>query len=301
MYIGQVAQIELPAGVWGCNQRGEIDRFQRLAGNPADPSVIAIVIPDLTQVPSDQSIWFILLSYDATGYVTDDEKSSLDDKTIDAMLAQFRSNQQEANVARRQQGYETLELTGWHSRPFFNDRTKNFTWALTNRSSGGDPGVNYTSRLLGRSGVMSATLVDVPGRIDRAIPLYENLMSRISFVQGNRYSEFKPGDKVAGYGLTALATGTTVAVAAKNWKGIVALGAAILAVLGGIVNWIKSKIRAMAGTPHAAPAAAAGASTEAPKSDAATIILTCRECGQKNRARADQSSPLCGKCGAKIQ
>jgi uncharacterized membrane-anchored protein len=251
------------------------------------------------QVTSDQTIWFIFFSYDATGYVSDDEKSLLDDKKIAAMLTQFRANQQQANVARRQQGYETLEVTGWHSRPFFHDRTKNFTWALTNRSSGGQPGVNYTSRLLGRSGVLRATLVDSPGRIDRVIPVYENLMSRISFVDGQRYSEFKPGDRTAGYGLTALATGTTVAVAAKNWKGLVAIGAAILAVLGAIVNWIKNKLGQMARIPKVAPVGAA--STNAQNTDASTVILTCRECGQKNRVRSAQSMPLCGKCGAVLK
>jgi uncharacterized membrane-anchored protein len=76
--------------------------------------------------------------------------------------------------------------------------------------------VNYTIRLLGRTGVMNAVLVSSPSSLDNDIKAFKASLGNFSFTQGQRYSEFRAGDKVAEYGLAALIVGGAAAAAAKS-------------------------------------------------------------------------------------
>jgi uncharacterized membrane-anchored protein len=66
-----------------------------------------------------------------------------------------------------------------------------------------------------------------------------------SFVPGQAYSDWRSGDKVAKYGLTALIVGGAAAAAVKTglllkfWKLILAAFAALVAYLKRIYNYIK--------------------------------------------------------------
>ena len=59
------------------------------------------------------------------------------------------------------------------------------------------------------------------------MPQPSALLAGLSFKPGHRYAEFRAGDKVAAYGLTALVAGGVGAAVAKSglfaklWKGIV--------------------------------------------------------------------------------
>ena len=52
--------------------------------------------------------------------------------------------------------------------------------------------------------------------VTTTLPVFQALMKDYSFKQGERYAEFKSGDKVARYGLAALITGGAAAVAYKT-------------------------------------------------------------------------------------
>ncbi len=128
-----------------------------------------------------------------------------------------------------------MELTGWAQPPHYDASTNNLEWALQISTAGGGGSVNYNTRLLGRSGVMSVTLVIDPEKLDGTLPSFKTLVSGHSFNEGQRYAEFKPGDKIAQYGLTALITGGAVAGALKTglfqkfWKLIVVAVAGLAA------------------------------------------------------------------------
>ena len=79
----------------------------------------------------------------------------------------------------------------------------------------GDISVNYTVRLLGRSGVMSAMLVSDPASLDNDMKAFKTALAGFDFASGQKYSEFRAGDKVAEYGLAALVVGGAAAAAAK--------------------------------------------------------------------------------------
>jgi len=74
------------------------------------------------------------------------------------------------------------------------------------------------------------------------VPTYAGLLEGFASAKGRSYAEYKSGDKVAEYGLTALMTGGAVAVAAKTgllkkfWKlllfGLIALAGFLKKILG---------------------------------------------------------------------
>jgi uncharacterized membrane-anchored protein len=82
---------------------------------------------------------------------------------------------------------------------------------------------------------MRVTLVADPDKLPEAMPRFETLIAGYGYKEGHRYAEFKKGDKMAKYGLTALVVGGASAVAVKSglfkwlWKGLIVAGVAIAA------------------------------------------------------------------------
>ena len=127
----------------------------------------------------------------------------------------FAQGTEEANNYRRSKGWDPLEVVGWKSPPAYEDETHHLVWALRNRASGGE-GINYNTRILGRTGVMSANLLVGNEDFDAAVPLAKKLLGGYSYLPGSKYAEWRTGDKVAQYGLTGLITGGLVVAAAKT-------------------------------------------------------------------------------------
>lgn len=175
--------------------------------------------------------WFIVFEFDETGYIKDDEKGSLD---AAAMLESIKRGTEESNKERRQRGWATMTITGWEQPPKYNEKTHNLEWAIRGEAEN-KPLVNYNTRVLGRGGVMRVTLVSDPASLPTVLPKFRTLMAGYDFNAGQRYAEFKAGDKVAEYGLSALVVGGAAAVAAKAgvfkwlWKLLVFGGVAIAA------------------------------------------------------------------------
>jgi len=111
------------------------------------------------------------------------------------------------------------------------------------------PVVNYSTRLLGRTGLMNVDLVLSPDEMGAVVPEVANLMSGFQYTPGKRYAEFRQGDKVAAYGLTALVAGGAGAVAAKTgllakaWKWLILLlvknWKLLLVIIGGGAALLK--------------------------------------------------------------
>jgi len=69
-------------------------------------------------------------------------------------------------------------------------------------------------------------------------PKYKDSLAGFNFKTGNTYAEFRQGDKLAGYGLTALVAGGAAAVAVKTglFKYI---GKFLIFILAGIAAFFK--------------------------------------------------------------
>lgn len=228
--LGSEAAIGVPAGCLFTGTNG-VKTFLEVTENPVSGNERGVV---MCQSDTASTPWFVLFSYDESGYVRDDDSSKLD---ADAILASVRQGTEAANEERKRRGWGTLTIEGWVTKPFYDRATNNLTWAITARDSAGGRSVNHSVRLLGRGGVMHADLVATPAQLDALIPKFNTMISGFSYGRGFKYAEWRPGDKVAAYGLTALVAGGAGVALAKSgllvkfWKLIVAGVAAAAAAI----------------------------------------------------------------------
>jgi uncharacterized membrane-anchored protein len=217
-------------------------KFMELNQNPTDGLEVGLITPK-----SDKENWFVLFEFEEVGYVKDDDRSSLD---ADALLKSIQDGTEDANKERKEKGWTPFHINGWYTRPFYDSQTNNLTWAVNgSEDQGANPSVNYSVRILGRRGNMRVDLVLDPKDMAAVEPQFKSLMNGFRFKQGNRYADFVKGDKLAGYGLTALIAGGAGAVAAKTgllakfWKLIVAMFAAIWKFLVLVFAAIATRIK----------------------------------------------------------
>jgi uncharacterized membrane-anchored protein len=203
--LGSVARIDVPEGYVFAGGE-DTQELMEMMENPLSGNEVGFLAPE-------ERHWFIVFEFEGIGYVEDDEKETLD---ADGILDSLRKGNDAANEIRRKNGWGTMEIVGWQQPPHYNEQTHNLEWATLARTESGETVINHNTRLLGRDGVMSATLVSDPGLIAEVLPVSSSLLARYEFLPGSRYSEFKAGDKIAEYGLTALITGGAAAVAIKS-------------------------------------------------------------------------------------
>lgn len=182
--------------------------------------------------------WSAYFRYQETGYIKDDEKLDPDE-----LMQSIKSDTQRANELRRQKGYPTVSVVGWKFKPEYDRNAKLLEWAILGKQDSTNTQiVNFNTRILGRRGVMRVTLVSSPNDFDEAVSELKGLLQGFQYDQGEKYSDFRQGDKVAEYGLAALIVGGAAAVATKKgfwaiiagffaaaWKFIAAMAAAALA------------------------------------------------------------------------
>jgi uncharacterized membrane-anchored protein len=192
-------------------------------------------------VNRDDSYWFAIFSYDDSGHVDDSDRKGLE---AGAIMEDMIEGNRQGNEERRRRGWTELTLEGWYREPYYDQATNNLTWSTRIASPEGR-GINHSVRLLGRTGVMSVALVaDADESLDRSVSEFDKMLTGVSYVEGQRYAEFKPGDKVAAYGLAGLIGAGAAGVALKTglfqkfWKLIVL---AVLALVG-VIKKVFSKI-----------------------------------------------------------
>jgi uncharacterized membrane-anchored protein len=171
--------------------------------------------------PMDSS-WDGYFNFNKIGYVKDD-----DDIDADDLLKQSKNDQKLANEYRREQGWSTLTILGWEYPPKYDSSNNRLEWAyLLLEDETNSELINYETRILGRNGVMDVVLVTTPENLSTAVKELKNNLSTFKFNPGEKYLEYKEGDRIAEFGLAALITGAAAAVATK--KGLWAMLGALL-------------------------------------------------------------------------
>jgi uncharacterized membrane-anchored protein len=165
--------------------------------------------------------WQAYLEFADEGYVKDDEKID-----APALLKTLKENTEHANEERQRRGWTPLHVVDWATPPVYNTTTKRLEWATVLESQGGR-GVNFSTKILGRRGFTSVIMVTDPENLSAAENALDTVLMGYEFNQGERYADWRSGDKVAEYGLAALVVGGVAAVAAK--KGLFSVLAGFLA------------------------------------------------------------------------
>lgn len=234
--LGAMAELTLPAG-YHAVEANSLKRYYQLTENIYDGNELGIVI-----APQD---WVLAFSYDDIGYVKDEDKDQLD---ADKLMKSMQEGQEASNKERAKQGWAEMKFAGWANPPHYDQKTNNLTWAVKLTSSEDEHKevfLNESIRLLGRGGVMNVTLVTDPKVYERDHAAASGLLAKnFTYVEGQRYAEFKEGDKIAEYGLAALVLGGAGAAAfkfgffQKFWKLLV-LGAVAV---GGVFKKLWARV-----------------------------------------------------------
>lgn len=189
--------------------------------------------------------WEAFFSFDSIGYVKDDDEIDADE-----LLESIKSVEKAANKYRKEQGWDTLTTLGWEFAPRYDKNNNLLEWAfILQNNNTQEKYINYKTRILGRTGVMSVVLVVSPEGLHEAVVDFKKRIKGFKYNPGERYSEYREGDRVAEFGLAALIAGGAAALASKKgfWATIVAFFVAakklvFVAVLGLFV-WIVSLFR----------------------------------------------------------
>jgi uncharacterized membrane-anchored protein len=240
------ANISVPEGFLFADAK-DSQKLLKAMGNLLSDREEGLLAPETAFKEGGGAAWFVVFEFNKTGYVKDEEKNAID---APKLLEGLKEGNVRGNKERERQGLEKLELVGWAVEPHYDDQTHNLEWGLLLRNAKGGMTVNYNVRLLGRRGVMECTLVLSQAELDAALPAFRTVLTGYEYKEGERYAEWRPGDAIAKYGLTALIAGGALAVAAKTgflqkfWKFLV------LIVIGA-ASWIKKAWNRMFGKEYA--------------------------------------------------
>jgi uncharacterized membrane-anchored protein len=222
--LGKEANIKLADGYVFANA-ADTRKLMASMGNRVDNTEVGLVSPR-----AEGEDWIMVFEYHDVGYVKDDDKDKID---ADALLKNISEGTEESNKLRKEKGIPGLHVVGWEEKPNYDPVTHNFQWALLAKNDDGSQVVNYNVRLLGRGGYMSVTLVEDPQKLALSKPKMREVLSGFTYRQGNSYAEWRPGDKLATYGLAALVAGGAGAAAVK--LGLFGVLAKLLAKAGKLV------------------------------------------------------------------
>lgn len=189
--------------------------------------------------------WFVLFEFDPIGYVRDNDAKKIN---ADKLLEEIKKGTEKDNEKRKQKGTPTLDIIGWDEKPHYDDKSHNLVWSVLSNSEG-EKIVNYNVRILGRGGVTEVTLVAGKDEMEKVKPQLDTIISKYSYKEGKKYTDYIKGDKVSELGLTALIAGGAGAAAAKT--GLLAklllifkkIWIVVILGIGGLFKKIISKFK----------------------------------------------------------
>jgi uncharacterized membrane-anchored protein len=190
-------------------------------GNPPEAAegVLGLVMPAGTTPLSDT--WGAVVTYEDTGYVSDDDAAEAD---YDQILADLKDASAASNEERRAAGFAGVEVVGWAQSPHYDKASHSVVWAR-NLKFGGEAvnSLNYDIRALGRSGVLSLNLVSTMPQLADIRVAAADFANHARFDPGARYEDFDASiDREAEYGIGGLVA-AGVGVAAAKKLGLLAL------------------------------------------------------------------------------
>ena len=203
-------------------------------GNLYNENLLGVVVSSEQDAePVDDDGFLITLRYDEEGHIPDDEK--LDGAGI---LQTIRDAEASYNQTRKQSGFPPVHAEGWQEPPRYDRARHALIWALLVSSADDEPGsdrtVNYSTRVLGRKGYVSVSLVTDARLLAKHKPAALDILAATHFNEGARYEDFDAtSDAVAEFGLTGLVLGGVGLGVAKLAKvGLLAkLGKVVLSAL----------------------------------------------------------------------
>ncbi len=228
-----MAKLTVPKGFKFLDSEQSTRVLVELWGNPPGQQTEGMLFPEAGGPLADKSFAFNV-TYDDMGYVKDEDADEID---YDDLLTEMKESISEESAERKKQGYESINLIGWASPPFYDKESKVLHWAkeIQFGDTTDHHTLNYDVRVLGRKGVISLNAIAGLDELNQVKGNIPGILGSVAFEEGNRYADFDGGlDKVAAVGIGGLVAGKVLAkvgffaLALKFWKviliGIAALG-----------------------------------------------------------------------------
>lgn len=215
--LADQATLQLPEGYVFVPKK-EANQLMTAMGNSSNPDRIGLIFGD--------GNWFVVVSFEKSGYIRDDEAKDWD---VDAMYDSFVEGTDQQNQERVKRGIPEMEITGWVEKPNYNANSHQLVWSMGNKDkhapADAPQGVNYNTYVLGREGYISLNLVTGRDEVEAQKPMAKSLLAAVNFNDGKKYADFNEAtDHVAEYGIAALVAG-----AAAKKLGLFAMLALFLA------------------------------------------------------------------------
>lgn len=237
---GNGVTLNVPDAFYFLNAIDAAKVLEEAWGNPPDRNVSGMLFP-AGMSPLDEDAWGVVLTFEKSGYVPDEDAAGLD---YDMLIAQMHDAMEAENVSRKQQGYPAIDIVGWAAKPRYDSQTHKLYWAKELKFEDTPQNtLNYDMRVLGRYGVLSMNFVasiDQLSIVESAAPA---VLKVANFDAGSRYEDFNAStDTQANYGVAGLIGGAAAAAALAKNGGILAAVllflkkgfVLVLAALGGL-------------------------------------------------------------------
>jgi len=195
-------------------------------GNPKDVAdgVLGMVFP-AGQTPFDEHNWGAVIIWQDTGYVSDKDARKTD---YDDVLKKLREGEDQENEQRKKDNFEPIHMVGWAQAPTYDPSHHALIWARDLKfGTQQDDTLNYDVRMLGRKGVLSLNIVSTMSELPQIRTAAAELETVADFDPGERYADFKQGDKRAEFGLAGLVLAGAGLLVAKK-AGLLAIALIVL-------------------------------------------------------------------------
>jgi uncharacterized membrane-anchored protein len=238
------AKISLKDGFQYLDRAGAKTLLTDIWRNPpaAAEWIVGMIVPKGFH-PLGETSWAVTIESASDGYVKDDEFDSMD---FDSVLKEMKEGSKSASKERVAAGYGKMELAGWATTPRYDRAQHKLYWAKKYDVDGPEQTLNYDIRVLGRSGHLELSLISDMSQFSEIEARVPAILSMVDFTDGNRYADYRSGDKVAEYGIAALITGgiltktgffkAMLLFLAKGWKLVLIAGVAIGAIIKKIAS-----------------------------------------------------------------
>lgn len=194
---GSLGNLNLPKGYAYFGEAKAKEQMER--GGSSPENAIGLIVPT-----EKDGKFAVLLRYEDTGYVSDKDAGEIDPKKI---LESYQEGTEAQNEQRKERGIGAIHVTGWEQEPKYDGKTHVVTWSLQAKDDKNEQFVNYNTRVLTRKGVLSVNLMCDNADLPASRPKAQDLTSKITFNEGERYEDYKKGDKISAGGLVALIAG----------------------------------------------------------------------------------------------
>jgi len=213
-----------------------------------------------TESPEAEAVLYdrkddVLVVYEffGEGFVKDEGWARIDS---DALLESIRERIRAQNQERAERGIAPMTVTGWREPPEYAASYDVARWAIEFDEEG-EPAMIARALKLGRYGYQQFTWIGTVEQYSETDSLLDTALGGHDFREGGSYADFQDGDKVAAYGLGALAAGAmgaeigksasaatfadAVAFLEKSWIVVVVVAIGAIGVIAGLARMMRGR------------------------------------------------------------